>query len=220
MAFSGAFASPFQPAFDRGAVVTPWYRAGGAPTPIAVYQPKGAISLAASYVNLANPGTYDAAPVTNAPTHASATGWTFDGIDQSLTTGIQPALTWSMLCRFTDATTSGYKILVGYYITTNQGFGIFPLGGGTNFYACNGNEASFGAQVVGGVAAIADRGVYVDGVSRGNLASSGSVGVFAIRIGGQVARYLACKIQAVAIWNTSTNHATWMPAVSAAVALI
>lgn len=58
-------------------------------TCVAAYQPIGAASLAASYVNLANPGTYDAAPGV-APTWASATGWTFNGSTQYLTTGITP----------------------------------------------------------------------------------------------------------------------------------
>ena len=53
---------------------------------VAAYQSIGAASLAASYTNLANPGTYDAAPG-GAPTWASATGWTFNGT-QYLETGI------------------------------------------------------------------------------------------------------------------------------------
>lgn len=51
---------------------------------MAAYQPIGAASLAASYVNLASAGTYDAAPGT-APTFATATGWTFNGTTQYLT---------------------------------------------------------------------------------------------------------------------------------------
>ena len=42
-------------------------------TCIAAYQPKGAASLAASYVNLQQPGTYDAAPGV-APTWAAGGG--------------------------------------------------------------------------------------------------------------------------------------------------
>ena len=56
-----------------------WWEAGGATGAVAVYQPIGAASLAASYVNLANPGTYDAAPGV-APTWASA-GWTSNGTE-------------------------------------------------------------------------------------------------------------------------------------------
>jgi hypothetical protein len=50
-----------------------WYLAGGAPLPIAAYQPKGAVDLAASYINLANPGTYNVAPG-SAPTLGDS-GW-------------------------------------------------------------------------------------------------------------------------------------------------
>ncbi len=45
-----------------GVAEIPWWLAGGIPAEncIAAYQPKGAASYAASKVNLANPGTYDA----------------------------------------------------------------------------------------------------------------------------------------------------------------
>lgn len=55
-----------------------WYLAGGAPVPVAAYQAKGAASLAASYINLANPGTYNATSAAD-PTFATATGWQFNG---------------------------------------------------------------------------------------------------------------------------------------------
>lgn len=62
-----------------------WWLAGGASGCVAAYQPKGAASLAASYVNLANPGTYDAAPGV-APTLSS--GWVFNGSTQYLLSNI------------------------------------------------------------------------------------------------------------------------------------
>ena len=70
-------------------------------TCIAAYQPKGAADLAASYVNLITPGTYNAAPGT-APTFDAATGWTFNGSTQYLTTGVVPASGYSMLVRVAD----------------------------------------------------------------------------------------------------------------------
>lgn len=57
----------------RTAAALPWYRAGGVPAPVAVYQPKGAADLAESYVNFVNPGTYNAVPGT-APTALNAAG--------------------------------------------------------------------------------------------------------------------------------------------------
>jgi len=70
------------------AAASGWWLSGGvsAANAVAVYQPIGAASLAASYVNLANPGTYNAAPGV-APTWASATGWTFNGTTQYLDIG-------------------------------------------------------------------------------------------------------------------------------------
>src|SRR3989344_7466925 len=95
------------PAASSAAIANPvqstWTTAGGAPTPVAAYQPISAASLTASYANLANPGTYTAA-VGVAPTFASSTGWTFNGSTQYLTTGVIPANGWSMIVRFSNAT--------------------------------------------------------------------------------------------------------------------
>jgi hypothetical protein len=79
----------------------PWWSVAGiVPSScVAAYQPKGAASLVASYINLANPGTYDATPGV-APTWATGTGWAFDGAMQYLTTGIVPASGWSIICQF------------------------------------------------------------------------------------------------------------------------
>ena len=60
----------------RGAgAAAQWWLSGGvsAANCVAAYQPIGATSLAASYTNLANPGTYTAAPGV-APTFDAATG--------------------------------------------------------------------------------------------------------------------------------------------------
>ena len=46
-----------------GGTALSWWVVAGK-TCVAAYEPLGAASLAASYVNLANPGTYDATPGT------------------------------------------------------------------------------------------------------------------------------------------------------------
>lgn len=214
---------------SRRAVSAPgsgnWWEAGSAPTPVAVYQPKGAASLAASYVNLANPGTYNAAPGV-APTFDAATGWTFNGSTQYLTTGITPgSATWSALCRFSGGTTTGYKIVFGtrYTGATSQLFEIFQQGDGVSYYA-NGGFVST-ARVVAGVLSLAGKSAYKNGVADGTISAGELSAIGDIYIGGTHAStgamfYFTGNVQAVAVWNTSTNHATWMPAVSAAVALI
>lgn len=108
------------------AAATPWYLAGGAPMPVAAYQPIRAASLAASYSNLANPGTYDAAPGV-APTWASATGWTFDGSTQYLDSTIYPPsdapATWTIIVQFSGAEKGN---VVGTTSMTGAGYGLFP----------------------------------------------------------------------------------------------
>jgi len=64
MAFNSTFGRVFSPTFQPRSVasgVEPWWLSGGiaAANCVAAYQPKGAASLEASYVNLANPGTYN-----------------------------------------------------------------------------------------------------------------------------------------------------------------
>src|SRR3989344_5141970 len=96
------------PAASSAAIANPvqstWATSGGAPTPVAAYQPIGSASLTASYANLANPGTYTAA-VGVAPTFAASTGWTFaSASSQYLTTGIIHDAGWSIIARWSGAT--------------------------------------------------------------------------------------------------------------------
>lgn len=203
-----------------------WWLAGGAPTPVAVYQPKGAASLAASYVNLVNPGTYDAAPGV-APT-LGADGWEFSA-SAYLTTDLVPASdqSWSALAAFNI--TSGSGVVLGC-VNDNPyaGYHLWPAYGGGGG-AAYGNSG--GVQVeppyTTGVTALAGNKAY-----RNGIAEAGTIGVIAqtitvaLAIGarkrwdGVYDQRITGSIQAVAIWNTSTDHAIWMPAVSAAVALI
>lgn len=66
----------------------PWWLSGGisSNTCAFAYQPKGASSLADSYINLNNPGTNNAVvvPTKSAPTWDATNGWTFDGSTQLL----------------------------------------------------------------------------------------------------------------------------------------
>jgi hypothetical protein len=73
--FGRVMRPPFGPATASG--VVPWYLSGGIASSdcIAAYQPKGAASLAASYSNLNNPGTNDAAASGGTPDWATGDGW-------------------------------------------------------------------------------------------------------------------------------------------------
>lgn len=225
MAFSGAFVKPFRPAFDAGlaAAAVPWYLAGGAPAPIAVYQPKGAASLAASYVNLANPGTYDAAPGV-APTHDAAAGWTLNGSTQYLSTGILPVnnQTWSILARVSGAGNSPY----GYVLntaTSDSSLYLYPAYSDNKAYYSSGSYIGVSPNITSGTMAVAANTAYRNGVSDGTIASGGAAFTTTLLIGkvsNSPSGFFKGNIQAIAIWDTSTGHATWMPQVMAACALI
>lgn len=141
---------------------TPWWLSGGvsAANAIAVYQPKGAASLAASYVNLANPGTYNAAPGT-APTFDAGTGWTFDGSTQYLTTGVpmNGSGDFSALLRVSGVSDVGQAFGHG-------SFGFRPSLNGSLAYYVNGGGVSKAPIVSNGVMAVTDY-AYRNGISEG-----------------------------------------------------
>lgn len=200
-----------------------WWLSGGvaAANAIAVYQPKGAASLAASYTNLANPGTYDAAPGT-APTFDAATGWTFTAASsQYLTTGVTPAAdgTWSVLARFSDA---GINQMV---------FG--GQGGSGQFYLWlrADNKVEYGnigyvtlaPRQSEGVLGFAGKTAYRNGSNVGTIgASSGAqrvIFIAAYNNAGSPVLPLNGKVQALAIYNT-TLTSTQVGLISAAMAAL
>lgn len=221
MAFSGSFVKPFRPAFDAGlaAAAVPWWLAGGAPMPIAVYQPKGAADLAASYVNLVQPGTYNAAPGV-APIFDAATGWQGTGT-QFLLTGITGVSGMSWLIRFSNVAVDGALFGGG---STNTHVMAYPRYSDGKRYYDNGGEIGYSGALTSGVMAAAGNQAYKDGIAESGTIPPWSGTGTTLLIGGV---YLGANyphtgytIQAFAIWNTSIDHATWMPVVSAAAALI
>ena len=201
-----------------------WWEAGGAPTPVAVYQPIGAASLAASYVNLANPGTYDAAPGV-APTWASATGWTFSAaIRTRLLTGVVPDVgTWSVFILFSDAVAGGPAL--GFNVSATCRLNIYPGLSTTRYYRNGGNFSTSGV-IESGVMAVAGQSAYLNGSLDGALSGAQSGTPIQIWIGGYnpdaATTTGACftgNIQAVAIYS-STLDASQVAAVSAAMAAL
>ena len=214
---------------QAAAAAADWWLSGGisAANAIAVYQPKGADDLADSYINLANPGTYNAAPGV-APTWASGTGWTFNGTTQYLTTGLLPNCgVWSMLIRYADL--SGVnKTILGSYDSAPPTTMLFQTQGGimrtfasdsTGFYADN------VPQLLTGVYGVSAKTPYRDGSAESNIVSGGTtVSVEALYIGalnlnGSPAQYAPVKIQAFAIYD-ATLTAPQVAAVSTAMSLL
>jgi hypothetical protein len=147
---------------------TPWWLAGGisAGDVVAAYQAKGAASLAASYVNLANPGTYDAAPGV-APTWATGTGWTFNGTTQWLATGITPTndRTWTMVVRFSGVVDSNNRIMMGLGRPdgASRWFALQATTGSRRFFS--GGTLNIGSGLTTGVIGFAGTTGYTDGVA-------------------------------------------------------
>jgi len=223
MTFGGGFGRVFRPAFDPGLTALPWYRAGGAPLPVAAYQPKGASSLAASYVNLANPGTYDAAPGT-APTFDAATGWTFDGNTQYVTTGVVPTHPMSLILRVANGYTGPQaRVTAGCY--DGKAFILESGYGGFRYYEYGTAYTGPGAAVAAGVMCLTPTQGYLNGATDGTTMSGGTtLPVHALTIGGRndggaVNSLWIGKIQAVAIYSTALT-APQVAAVSAAMAAL
>lgn len=205
-----------------------WSRAGGAPAPVAAYQPKGAASLAASYVNLVTPGTYNAAPGT-APTWDATGGWTFlRTSSQYLLTGITPAAsrTYSMVVRYSDANLAVNMVLAGAELNG----GAFPafytrISGVANIFVyANGATANGSAEAAAGVVGVGGTKAYLNGVDEGVTIGAVAGSIPEIYIGardfsGVADMFASAKIQALAIYNV-TLTASQVAAVSAAMALL
>lgn len=202
-----------------------WYLAGGiAPANcIAAYQAKGAASYAASKINLANPGTYDAADGGAYPTWNAIDGWIFNGSDDYLTTGITPLndQTWSAIVRFSNAANTAYTYLFGYYYDNSRGFAIT---GGSSVIYRNGQYLDTSIQCLSGVLAIAENKGYRNGIADTGTISAGSdaLGPFfigAISDRGSPTAYLACYLQLFAVYDKALS-ATEVSNLSAAMAAL
>ena len=202
--------------------VAPWWLAGGAPEPVAVYQPIGAASLAASYVNLVSPGTFDAAPGV-APTWDAATGWTFNGTSQHLTTGVIPTSGYSWFARFANATTNNgyiFGVTNGFHPNARLSFRYAIAG---NQYE-NGGAQTTGSQYTSGVAAATTVGYRDGSPDTVTLAAWSGSTPHDCYIGcrnslGNPGGYIAAQIAALAIYDT-TLTAPQVAAVSAAMAAL
>lgn len=204
----------------------PWYLVGGisASNCVAAYRAKGAPDLATSYVNLANPGTNNAAPGV-APTFAAATGWTFNGTTQYLDTGITPIATTSMLVRFSGATLSGNRVIIGVWHTTTRRLYMDINNGSTTrgYVRGTNSRTSAGAAATSGVIGIAGVNTYWNGavdtaaIADSFLAISGTTYIGAlndIATAGGPNYFTAANVQAVAVYSVVLSAAQ-MAAVTA-----
>lgn len=210
---------------SQGSTAANWWEVSGV-TCVAAYQSVGAASLAASYVNLANPGTYDAAPGV-APSWASGTGWAFDGTTQWLTTGISGyTLDWTLLIRWANWTSTAGGIIAGAYTSSTKQLCFRKWS--PNYVTAYGNaDANSTGYNPGGwnaaVGCLAGVDVYGNGIYYSSLVSatpySPPTATMAIgsREGG--ANKTPCDILALSIYSSALNAAQVATVSAAAAAL-
>jgi len=180
---------------------------------IAVYQPIGAANLADSYVNIANPGTYNAAPGSQ-PAFDPNTGWTFNGTSNHLITGIIPRKTWTCLVRFSDRPEEAFlRFLVGVRQNTGSTrWGLVPYSATSTLEFRQGESYDAGPGVAGGVMALVGLYGYMNGVQVGGpFAGWDTPHTHAFLIGGQntygtPGAYFLGRIQAIAVYDTTLSE--------------
>lgn len=217
------------PLATPGGAVVPWYLLGGvtAAQCVAAYQPKGAADLAASYINLNNPGTLNASPGV-APNWDANNGWVFNGTTQWLIGGPSNYTSGgacTTIARFSNlAGTSGNPIFGLGFATLF--YVIFPNEGNLNctYYIGNSSKQSTGA-ITSGVVGMAGLACFKNGVNVGLNAGVPAAQTVAMAIGGSrrtsgaIGFLTACYIQAWVNYNVALSDSQ-MSAISAAMAAL
>ena len=195
--------------------VPPWYLKGGVSKSncLASYQAIGAASLAASFVNLAHPGTYDLSGGVD-PTFDTAIGWTFNGSTQYKSTGIDPPTnatnTWSVVIRFSG-------------LSGDTGLAFGATDGAANYWAVaprrssgyrkyyNGGQVNVGIQnTTSGVMAMGGALCYYNGIYEATVATpweSPILYIGGLNQGGTLYLPYAGNIEAIAFYDITLSAA-------------
>lgn len=194
----------------------PWWLAGGIPRSacVAAYQPVGASDYAASKVNIANPGTYNAEDGAAYPTWEVTTGWTFNGSSQYLNSGVIPILdqTWTAIIRQYATAVANNSVLFSRS-GSSLDFGIYQ-NVYTGFYPHNSKSVSItisSTRNTNSVLAVAGRRGYKDGVLlTGEIAAYTGTGTQPIYIGagnlsGSAGIYWGGRVLSVAFYNITLS---------------
>lgn len=199
---------------------TSWWQAVTGKTPVCAYAAKGAVSLAASYINLANPGTYNAAPGT-APTWDATNGWIGNGATNSryLTTGIVPVNGCSILVRFSGATDNNN--LYGSLTAGNDGKDFYIANAVSGVQFANGGRYSSGQITTSGVLGVAGTKTYRNGVELAGAMTAANITTVPIVLlarniaGTTINAFVSAKVQAW-IYFTQTLSAAEMATMTTA----
>ncbi len=156
-----------------GLLEPPWWYVEGK-TCVAAYQPKGAASYAASKVNLANPGTYDATDGAHCPAWSTEVGWTFDGANVEylvISTLVPSGNAGSSLVCFNSASGTENAWIYGCYAyVTGYTYGYRRSNGyGSRAYYQEGGAFRLSGLATSGVHGFAGLTAYEDGDSVGSI---------------------------------------------------
>jgi hypothetical protein len=201
-----------------------WWAAGGsAASAIAVYAPVGAASLAASKVNIVNPGTFDLTTTTD-PAFNTLTGWRFTGASGAfLDTGVTLQNTYTVIAR-TNVLTFGQSSsgrLWAAGADTHFSIPISTAGENVAQYK-NGSTVLTNVATAVGVKShcIANTNAYLDGVDVGDVAVAAlSAGTLFIGNRSAGARELNGYVYHFAVYNTTLTPAQVLALHNAMVAL-
>jgi lysophospholipase L1-like esterase len=196
-----------------GGALTSWYRSNNTPMPIAVYEPFSASTLAASYVNVVNPGVHDAAAPVAAPTFIAGSGWSFNGT-QYLTTDIIPAAGWTLLMHCGDTYVTN-KTLCGCSKTGGPWFTLNAFQGANKVAYGNGGSLLQVAPQMDYAGTLTAAGLtgYRNGIAdAGSIPAWSGTMPYEFWIGtnhldGSVANSATGGILAIAIWNSVLDSA-------------
>jgi hypothetical protein len=216
-------------------VESQWWECITGKTPIIAHRAIGASSLAASYNNLANPGTNDASSPTP-PTWNATDGWIFNGSTQYLSIGVI-TITENMtaIIRYSgvDVNADGYgHSFFGYDGAPNSFFVSYGDDGeGTKgYYISIDNQGQYQSGVIASAAVfgLTKAGNYIDGVadllfslapSAFTINKAFGIGNYLDTAGSPSALWLVGNIQAFVLFN-ETLDSTEMATISAAMAAL
>lgn len=191
-------------------VSTPWYLSGGIPAArcLAAYQPFGAASFAASKINLANPGTYNAVSAggsTRDPSWSAARGW-FASVDTGdpfvLASALAAASGQSLIASFRNVDITGAHVAA---VGIENSLIVKAVLSGTLRIAYGGTQVSYGAGKANTILAICAGKPYIDGVLQAAIvpaAFSGNICPF-----GQPGRLGIFDVRFAAVYNTEITQA-------------
>jgi hypothetical protein len=190
----------------------PWWLAGGIHPShvVAAYQPKGAASLAESYINLANPSAYQLSTIYGSPSLVTANGWFLES--SCIKTNIYPTNNTTVAIRYTSENAQDYRILVGVTDGSGIRYRYYPSVA-NKINVIRKDSFLHTTNLISGTVVISDA-LYVNGVSVLALPTTAFTLLQDLYIGmqnnsgaTQLASAIRASVQCVAVYNTILNSA-------------